>query len=301
MAYEYAPRIEPNATSYFSAPASELDPKLFEGTSLRSWVRSGILEILFDYLNKNFNNPHSWTRAWLAGSGVSYQWAAARQPGDLDCLVGIEYVQFRQDNFDYAGFSDREIAAMFNERFSSDIMPNTSNWEGYELTYYVNPQTDIRSINPYAAYDLIINDWTVKPDPNPEPPYTREWEQRTERDHDLATEIVQRYVSALNDIKNATNPAYKINAERTLRLAEDQAIALFDEIHSGRKIAFSQKGQGYSDFHNYRWQAGKRSGAIQALKLIKSNRDESAKEYQKNLYGIELPSADKLLRRTFRT
>ena len=300
MGYEYAPRIEPKSTSYFSAPSSELDPKLFDGKFLRPWVRTGVLSILFDYLGRNFNNPHSWTRAWLAGSGVSYQWAAERQPGDLDCLVGIEYVPFRQSNPDYAGFSDKEIASMFNEGFNREIMQSTKNWEGYELTFYVNPQTDIRSINPYAAYDVIADAWTVEPDMNPQPPYTREWEHRTNRDHDMATEIVKRYTQALNDIKRASNPAYKINAERTLKLAEEQALALYDEIHSGRKIAFSQVGSGYSDFNNYRWQAGKKSGAIQALRLIKDNKESAEKEQQKNLYGIELSNADKLLRRTLR-
>lgn len=156
--------IVPGSTSYFSAPSSELDPKLFQGMELESWVRTGILSLLFDYLARHFSNPHQWTKAWLAGSGVSYQWEASREPGDLDCLVGIDYVSFRRSNTDYAGYSDAEIASMFNEGFNEDLMPNTRNWEGYELTFYVNPQSDIKDINPYAAYDLIGNFWTVEPE-----------------------------------------------------------------------------------------------------------------------------------------
>jgi hypothetical protein len=298
--YQKAPGITPGATSYFSAPATELDPRLFQGDSLRLSMRDGILEILFDFLGRNFSDPYSWTKAWLAGSGVSYQWEAARSPGDLDCLVGIEYVKFRQSNPEYAGFSDNEISSMFNERLNAEVMPNTRNWEGYELTYYVNPATDIRDINPYAAYDLIADGWTVKPQANPQPPYSRDWEQKAQRDHDMAVEILDRHNRAINDLRNAPNDAYRINAERKLKLAQDQAIAFYDDVHHGRKIAFSQVGSGYADFHNYRWQAGKKSGAIQALRAIKDQREAQEKKMQNELYGIELPTTSTLIRRSLR-
>ena len=294
------PEIKPGSTSYFSTPAAGLDPKLFMGKDLKPWVYEGILDILFSYLGKNFNSPYNWTRAWLAGSGISYQWSAQRTPGDLDCLVGIDYVNFRKYNSEYIGFSNQEIAAMLNERFSADIMPTTRNWEGYELTYYVNPQSDIRDINPYAAYDLIARAWTVEPEANPQPPYSRDWEQRTMRDVDMASEVLKRYSDALTELRSSRNNAYRINAEKRLRLAQDQAIAIYDEIHKGRKIAFSQIGSGYSDFNNYRWQAGKKSGIVQALRSIKDQRTNEMTESQKELYGVELPTPDVLIRRTLR-
>jgi hypothetical protein len=298
--YGHVPGITPSSTSYFSAPSSQLDPKLFVDTHLRGWVREGILGILFGFLSTNFNSPHSWTKAWLAGSGVSYQWEASREPGDLDCLVGIDYVKFRQMNTEYAGYSNQDIASMFNERFNAEIMPSTSNWEGYELTFYVNPQSDIRDINPYAAYDLIAYDWTVEPERNPQPPYSRDWEHRANRDHATAEELLKRHNNALNDVRSATNPAYRVNAEKKLKLAQDQAIAFYDDIHKARKIAFSQVGSGYSDFNNYRWQAGKRSGAIQALRAIKDIRSAQDTASQVETYGITLPNADTLLRRNLR-
>jgi hypothetical protein len=292
--------IVPGSTSYFSAPSSELDPKLFQGMELESWVRTGVLSLLFDYLARHFSNPHQWTKAWLAGSGVSYQWEASREPGDLDCLVGIDYINFRRYNTDYAGYSDAEIASMFNEGFNAELMPKTRNWEGYELTFYVNPQTDIRDINPYAAYDLIGNFWTVTPEKNPQPPYSRAWEQRSIRDEETAKEMVSRYTSALEEVQRATNPAHRINAERKLQLAAEQAVTLYDDIHAGRKVAFSKIGSGYSDFNNYRWQAGKRSGIVQALRSIKELKDTSEKQSQLQTYGVELPDADTLIRRTLR-
>ena len=292
-----APRIIPGSTSYFSAPSSELDPKLFDGMSLKPWVRTGILSLLFEYLAKNFNSQHQWTKAWLAGSGVSYQWQAARDPGDLDCLVGINYVEFRRDNEEYTGYSNAEIAAMFNEGFNADLMPKTRNWEGYELTFYVNQQSDIRDINPYAAYELTGDFWTVTPQKNPNPPYSRAWEQKVQRDHDTAVDLVNSYSSALTELKGATNPAYRTNAERKLRLAEEQAANYYHDIHSSRKLAFSQTGQGYADFNNYRWQAGKKTGVVQALRSIKERKDARDSQTQLDTYGVELPDATTLVRR----
>ena len=74
--------IQGTATSYFSAPETELDPKLFSEKTLKGWVRNGILQLLFGFLNEKYRNPNLWAHVWIAGSGVSYQWSAARQPGD---------------------------------------------------------------------------------------------------------------------------------------------------------------------------------------------------------------------------
>jgi len=290
--------VSPSSTSYFSKPETELDPRLFIGTTLRPWVRNGIKRFLFEHLGIRYTNPDRWVSMWLAGSGVSYQWSASRDPGDLDCLIGINYPVFRQYNQEYVGLSNEEIAKMFNESFYESLMPKTKSWEGYELTYYVNPQSDIRDINPYAAYDLMSDSWTVFPDKNPELPYSRSWEQRSKKDYDTAIELVSRYTQALSEVRsNASNTAYRINAEKRLQTIVDQAVAFYEDIHAGRKVAFSKIGGGYSDFNNYRWQAGKRSGAVHALKAIKEYKDLNEEEKQLDTYGIELPDADTLIRR----
>ena len=69
--YGDAPSITPGATSYFSAPSSELDPKLFQADHLNEWVRSGILTMLFEHLVKQYADPHTWTHAWLANLSSS--------------------------------------------------------------------------------------------------------------------------------------------------------------------------------------------------------------------------------------
>jgi hypothetical protein len=95
---------------------------------------------------------------------------------------------------------------------------------------------------------LSADAWTVEPEQHPAPPYSRDWEQKAQRDHDAAVEMITRYNQSLNELRSNTNPAYRTNAERKLRAAQDQAAALFDDIHHGRKLAFSQTGAGYADY-----------------------------------------------------
>ena len=285
-------------TSYFSAPSPTLDPTLFEGREIKSWARQGILNMLYDFLNKYYRHPEIWAHAWLAGSGVSYQWSAARQPGDLDCLVGVDYLQFRKSNPEFAGLSDTEISLDINEYFRSALQPQTADWNGYELTFYVNPvATDIRSIKPYAAYDLKYNEWTVHPDPSAEAPQVPEWESVVGSDKQQAHQAYIRYTQALSDVRLSHNDATRRNAETRLFAALAQGSALFDEIHHNRSEAFSQTGEGYADFHNYRWQAGKREGTIPLLRSMKDYASNLQTERTASTYGIELPTADTLIRR----
>jgi hypothetical protein len=241
--------------------------------------------------------PHAWTHVWLAGSGVSFQWESNRYPSDLDCLVGVDFAEFRNHNRDYAGLSDEEISKMINEGFNTDLMPGTADWHGFELTFYVNPDSwDISAINPYAAYDVLHHEWTVAPSYQGVP-HTREWAAKADRDHAQATEITRRYTQALANMRHAQNPAYRLNAEVQLNAAVDQGATLFKEIHEGRKIAFSRYGAGYADYNNYRWQAGKASGVIGGMKVLHDYQDAVSKSTQKQTYGLELPDTRTLVRR----
>lgn len=277
------------STSYFSEPSHTLDPQLFEGRRLKSWVRQGIMQLLTEFLHHDFRHSELWAHPWLAGSGVSYQWQAQRQPSDLDCLIGVDGVQFRKAHPEYMGLGEAEIADMLNESFRSGLQPKTEDWHGYELTFYVNPgATDIRDINPYAAYDLKYDEWTVPPDPTQTPPQNKEWDMVVEGDMSQAKQVHTRFTSALNDIKMSHADATRRNAEVRLDAARQQANALFDEIHLGRREAFSSMGAGYYDFHNYRWQGGKSTGAVELLRKIRDYGQEDAPE---------IPSTTTLIRR----
>lgn len=284
-----------NPTSYFSAPATELDPTLFSGRSIKSWVRSGIISILNDFMGRKYQQAQLWTHPYLAGSGVSYQWTAAREPKDLDCLIGINFVQFRKANTDYAGLSDKEIADQLNEQFHDELQSTTENWNGYELTFYALTNEDIRTIKPYAAYDLKYGEWIVTPDPNQAPPSNPEWDNVVSNDSTTAASIESKFTTSMQDIKYSRNDAIRRNAENNLTMAAAQGNALYNEIHRNRSIAFSNEGEGYADFHNYRWQAGKRSGAIQSLRKVREHMMNTLQT--NNPYGVELPDASTLIRR----
>ena len=290
--------LSPAATSYFSAPENGLDPVLFQGSAIRPWVRNGILSLLLDHLGQHYLHPEYWVRVWIAGSGVSYQWRAARQPGDLDVLVGVDYVEFRRANPAFVGLSDAEISHMMNAGFREELHPRTEDWNDYEVTFYVNPgATDIRTIKPYAAYDLTFNEWTVPPNQHPSAPAEPGWENTVQSDERLTRTIINRYEQALVDVQNAQNDAARRNGEYRLKQAVEQGAALFDELHGNRRMAFQHGGQGYADFHNYRWQGGKRTGSIHALHLLKKYQDDAAQSEASETYGVELPDTETLIRR----
>jgi hypothetical protein len=292
--------IAESDTSYFSKPESKLDPRIFRNNKLIPTVREAILILLFNHLELGYNEPTAWATAYLAGSGVSYQWSAHREPGDLDCLVSVDYVQFRQSNQEYKGWSDKEIAAEINQGFRNELHPRTERFmETYELTFYVNLNPSIAALKPYAAYSVTNDIWVVPPVWE-EPPSNPEWEALIEQDRAQAMNIVQRYSVAMDQIKNSTNPAARLNAENYLAHAVHQGSALFEDIHGSRSNAFSPEGSGYADFNNYRWQAGKKSGVVGALKMLHQVSGEATAKFSKETYGMELPDTSTLLRRAYK-
>lgn len=289
--------VQGSATSYFSKPEETLDPKLFDGNHLKGWVRNGVLQLLFDFLREEYRHPDLWAHVWIAGSAVSYQWSAAREPGDLDVLIGVDYLQFRKANPEYLGLSDLEISKMLNEDFRNNLQPDTENWNGFEVTFYVNPgATDIRSINPYAAYDLTHDEWTVTPT-QISAPNEKVWDVSAQRDLSMASDIVMRYSQAQSELTSAQNDAARRNAEAKLQASLVQGTALYKEIHEGRKLAFREGGEGYTDFYNYRWQAGKKYGTVPALRKMSEYWDAYNKQQAEATYGVELPDTQTLIRR----
>lgn len=289
------------STSYFSTPSETLDPSLFTGEEMITNVRTWIKSTYYAFMKDHYRLPTDWSHIWVAGSGVSYQWEAAREPGDLDILIGINYVLFRTTNPSYAGLGDDEISRVVTTKLRNELWPETSHAmiEGkpFEVTWYVNPDaTDITAINPYAAFDVSKNEWTVHPS-GAVATRNSSWDVKTERDSKRAQGIVARYSQALNEMRSATNPAYRTNADRRIQESLMDAADLLEEIHHGRKAAFSRTGEGYSDFGNYRWQAGKESGAVQVLQELAAYRDAQLRDANLRTYGVELPDSRTLIER----
>lgn len=292
--------ITEGRSSFGTEPASSLDPDLFDDNEVMyPDIRAALLSTIETWLDENYRRADIWIKVWLAGSGASYRWNTFGESlGDLDILLGVDWVKFRAANPDYSRMSDVEIASEMNDKMRHELWPLTAQWRGkYEVTWYVNPRSqDIRHINPYAAYDLRDNSWTVRPSTSTET-VPRDWEVTAERFHDQAETLVKHYAESLRHLQNASVPHHRADAERRFGVAVDAAVALYDTVHAGRRTAFAPNGGGYGDFSNYLWQHGKKWGWMNALKDIKDYHQSVQEEGQMTTYGLTLPDADTLVRR----
>lgn len=312
LRYEEALEPQPvelkGASGYFSKPDIGLDPHLFTGTTLKPEVRQEILSLLYGFWQGRYNVPRSWSTVWVAGSGASHQWGAEREtagPGDLDILIGVDFNKFRQANPQFQGFSDVLMAAQLNKEMHDQLWPTTATHEfagrPYEVTFYINPGAqDIRSISPYAAYDVTHGRWTVKPIELPADwgpgSLPKDWLEKFDRDTAYGRALVERYNEQADKINQTPvgSPRWR-NATVALSGTINEALALFDEIHLGRKAAFLGGGKGFLGFENARWQAGKGSGIIDALRGIKAVHDAAHREAGESLYHTDLSADDAMV------
>lgn len=304
---------EAGASGYFSEPAHELDPHLFDGERIRDNVRTFVNSKLINWFNNEtgLKGARNWLHVWIAGSGVTYQWQASRGNGDLDVLFGVDWVKFRQMNDDETGNSvmaidsEDEMADIVNTELKASLWPETAeqnlNGQIYEVTFYWNPGTgtNIKNIHPYAAYDLTTNTWSVRPPKLAQDPatlYPQDWKAEAGQDLTQANALLDRYNKSLNSLNASTegSPGWH-NATSELRLIADQAKVLFDDIHLGRKAAFQEGGKGYGDWTNFRWQSAKNSGAIQKLHTLASIDVEAKHAQEENTYGAQIKNARQAL------
>lgn len=285
------------ASSYFSAPSDNLDPALFEGDSLREDVRTGLLNILYSGLEDDLdlNEPWNWARAWLTGSAISYQWKANRGESDLDVMVGADYPQFLADNPEFPALSLAEVSEYVTNRLKATLWQKTAAWRihgrTFEVTYFWNPTTatDISNIHPYAAYDLTNAVWDVRPPELPQDPhglYPKDWYDVTDADYRSALEAVGLHSSG-NSVGGALDQEQGLHSARNI----------WETIHGGRRVAFSDIGHGYGDFHNFRWQRAKETGVVEMLRPLIEDDDARRKAADRMNYGSDLPPARDLITR----
>lgn len=302
------PRVRPGASSYFTAPTADLDPALFGmGETLLPYVREWILSTLSRFWHDRYHEGSKWSTVWLAGSGITYQWSAARSPGDLDVLVGVDFEGFRQTNSEYAGFTDVDAGALMNEGFRELDQHTAATDFGlgsvYEVTFYVNVTApDIRFIHPYAAYDVTHDTWTVRPpdlgpDWNPETHFPASWWAKIREEQVQATELLKSYARLVHLLKQRRlTPPAAINTATQLQQLVARGAAMFNEIHLSRRNAFSMDGNGYMDWYNFRWQAHKRNGVVPALHALANLDAEARQAGERELYGAPLTDSATALR-----
>lgn len=283
------PHPEPGQSSYFSTPEDHLDPDLFDGTHLKPSVRKTLLDPLENYWAAHYANPSQWHTAYLAGSGITYQWSASRGNGDLDVLIVVDFPRFFWDNPGYSGLSDDEMATELTSHLRQDVWPATDNTpigsKVYEVTYFVNPAPDLQSIKAYASYDITHDHWDIDPadEPAQHPP---EYAAAAQRDVEAAQKILDDYQHHADAIKaHATGSPTWVTHAAELRRITAQAARMYDDIHLGRRSAFNPTGEGYADWHNYRWQAGKNAGIINPLRELKNVGDKATETFDAATYG----------------
>lgn len=289
------------ASSFDIAPAEILDPVIFDGERMRLDVRLALTGTLFSYLDSQYSGREQWLRVWLAGSGASFRWHSALDMKDLDVLLGVDFVGFRQANPSHAWMGNNEIAKMMNDRMRRELWPSMKGWHGnYEVTFYVNPGSwDIRTIRPYAAYDMLADEWVVPPSKNP-PQVAPEYQRYAMRMQELANQALERYSRAWTDLRGSAQSPHRIEYERRFHQAVDNAVDIYDSVHEGRRVAFTPTGGGYDDPANYLWQAGKKAGWIPALRQLKEYHQRLNDSGNISTYGMALPTADTLTERAVR-
>lgn len=276
------------ASSYFSEPEDHLDPHLFDQTRLRPDIATNLLDRLYDGLRDiGLRSPEDWVYAWLAGSGVSYQWSADRGNGDLDVLFGVDYPRFLSCNPQFPRLSHVEVASYVDEMLKTSLWPKTAHYsihgQVYEVTFFWNPETgrDITAIHPYAAYNLKNGQWDVTPDPHPSQDHPDSWDEIASLDAQQAKNVESLWKQG---------PSSAVSARALAR-------TMWREIHEGRRQAFSDTGRGYGDIHNFRWQAAKRSGTVDRLRTIVTDADDFDRAQQERLYGQVLESPSDIITR----
>lgn len=291
-----APEVAPGASGYFSAPQANLDPRLFDGEHLKPAIRNTLLHVLYSTWSGRYRNPKAWSTAWLAGSGISYQWAANRGNGDLDVLIGVDFAEFYYYNPDYRGHPEDEMADIFNRELKEVLWPQMANWNGFEVTFYVNPHSqDIRNLHPYAAYSLTDDSWTVHPPHLPQDPrslYGPDYWKAVEGEKEQALSLISRYRELAEQAAGMqyNSPGWR-NVATQQSLVVGQARSMFDDIHLGRRNAFSPTGKGYGDYYNFRWQAHKEAGTMQALASLAKLHQQAHEAASAEAYGGPIDDA----------
>lgn len=291
-------------SSYWRGAEETYDLRLMDDDgNLRHEWRSFILDTLYGFwAQKGYMTPEAWSTVWIAGSAITKQWRKPDNFGDLDVLIGVNIPKFISMNPKFSGFSEKMISNHFNAQFREELHPQTGNVNDFEVTFYVNEgSADIRDINPYAAYNVSEDEWTVDPiemptDYNPDEAIPQEWWDAIQREIDQAKEYYELVTGLLADAQRyPPGDPHWTSLNALIRRTSKAAADLFGSIHQERQKAFAGGGEGYLDFYNFRWQAHKRFGTTKFLHYVKSQLKEVEQDTEALTYGYEIKQPEAAL------
>lgn len=228
-------------------------------------ARQGLIGHMLPVLESSSPGAREWVQFRVIGSGMSYNWD---DRGDLDVQVWVDV-----DTYTASGKTDpenlvkrlRRESAPANFPRMADIGLATDDCDGKMLVqYYIKPgkgtHDEVRSEQPYAAYDLDAGEWIVRPEPiTPEFYATlfmaveKKAERLAEQAGDLLDDLERRVAEASyweGLYQQKPEPAYEEQRDEA-RLAAEQAkagiVTIFDSVFSSRDEAYSPGGKGIKD------------------------------------------------------
>lgn len=228
---------------FFGPGKPGLNPELFDGDHLRPEIRQQVLSLLNHFWTPRYGPDwQAWAKVYLAGSAVSHWWG---DNNDLDTLVGVDYPRARQLCRPLSHLTDDEIDTRLTDEFREHLNDDARTFHvggrdigPFEQTWYTNSGSyDIRTLRPYAAYDVTADTWAVPP---VEVPADFDAHSLPEADWDQLDALRQqvREIASLPD------------GEREARGAE-----LYDRLHQERHDAFSTEGEGLYAPANVVWKS----------------------------------------------
>jgi hypothetical protein len=242
-------------TERLFGPTYGLDTRLWDGEQLKLAVRSSVVRQFTEFCERHgyAGWPH-WAKIVFFGSEAS-EWTAPDLHGnsDFDLSIGIHYFSYRLHNHADVWASDADIAARFTREMHAELNDPQHVFPGvegtYDQTWFANLQGwDIAEIRPYAAYDVVTDQWLVKP------PHLPDWSLKSFPEGPGIAEEVKGMVEAAEGILAMPEPYRTQNG-----------AAFWEFVHANRSDAFGPNGEGWWDPRNVIEKALDQKGLMQKL------------------------------------
>lgn len=221
-------------------PTYGLDTRLFDGDKLRPEVRTSVIRQFNDFCERHgYREWARWAKIVFFGSEAS-EWTAPNRHGnnDFDLSIGLFYFLFRLHHHPDLYTSDEDIAARFTQEMHAELNDPQHRFPGiegvYDQTWFANLRGwDIAEIRPYAAYDVVEDEWIVKP------PHLQDWSIHDFPEGKGLEEEIHGVILAAQGILAMPEPYRTQNG-----------AALWEFVHSNRSDAFGPQGEGWWDARN---------------------------------------------------